>query len=230
MKRIVSVHFPKAAGTSLKTQFMKLLGTKVALDYDHDPLTPAGTETADFPEGKILVMGHFRARRYASSDAFWMTFLRHPVDNLISTYFFWKGLPVSNGLHARFLREQPTILEFASYPGFKALMSETYFGGFDMNRFDFIGFYETRKSDIPRLAKALNLPLVASVYENRTSASDERLEVESDRSLRRNLTDLLAADVAFYERLRLRKSRPRGFLRRCWRFIAGVGAPGPEAK
>jgi hypothetical protein len=230
MKRIVSVHFPKAAGYSLRVQFMKLLGTKVAFDYDHDPLTPAGMETADFPEGKTLVMGHFRARRYASSDAFWMTFLRHPVDNLFSIYFFWKGLPVSNGLHARFLREQPTILEFANYPAFKTLMSETYFGDFDMNRFDFIGFYETRKSDIPRLAKMLNLPLVASIHENRTSESDERLEAESDCALRRKLYDLLAEDVAFYERLRLQESRPRGLLRRCWRFIAGVDAPRPEAK
>jgi hypothetical protein len=230
MKRIVSVHFPKAAGFSLKVQFIKLLGAKETLDYDHDPLTPAGMETADFPEGKTLVMGHFRAQRYASSDAFWMTFLRHPVDNMISTYFFWKGLPVSNDLHARFLREQPTILEFASYPGFKALMSETYFGGFDMNRFDFIGFYESRKSDIPRLAKALKLPLVASVHENRTSESDERLEAESDCSLQRNLTDLLAEDVAFYERLRLQDSTPRNLLRRCWRFIAGIDARRPEAK
>jgi hypothetical protein len=230
MERIVSVHFPKAAGYSLRVQFIKLLGAKVALDYDHDPLTPAGMETADFPEGKTLVMGHFRARRYASTEAFWMTFLRHPVDNLISIYFFWKGLPVSHGLHAQFLREQPTVLEFASYPGFKALMSETYFGGFDMNRFDFIGFYENRKSDIPRLAKALKLPLAASVYENRTSVSDERLEAESDCSLRRDLTDLLAEDVAFYERLRLQERKPRGLLKRCWRFIAGVDAPGPKAK
>lgn len=181
---------------------MKLLGDKVVLDYDHDPLTPAGMETADFPDGKTLVMGHFRAQRYASANAFWMTFLRHPVDNLISIYFFWKVLPEAHGLHARFLREQPSILGFATYPGFKALMSETYFGGFDMDRFNFIGFYENRDSDIPRLAKALNLPLVTSVHENKTSESAERLEVESDVSIRRKLTDLLAADVTFYERLR----------------------------
>ena len=185
---------------------MKLLGDKVVLDYDHDPLSPAGLETADFPDGKTLVMGHFRAQRYASAHAFWMTFLRHPVGNLISIYFFWKAFPESHGLHARFLREQPSILEFAMYPGFRALMSETYFRGFDMNRFDFIGFYESRDSNIPRLAKALNLPLVAAVHENRTSESAERLEVESDVSVRRKLTDLLAEDVAFYERLRRRET------------------------
>jgi hypothetical protein len=81
-------------------------------------------------------------------------------------------------------------------------MSETYFGDFDMSRFDFIGFYENRDADIPRLAKDLGLPLVAAVHQNRTSQTIERLELEADVSVRKRLTDLLAADVAFYERLR----------------------------
>jgi SAM-dependent methyltransferase len=206
MERILSVHFPKAAGSSLQVQFMKLLGDEVILDYGHDPLTPAGMETADFPDRKTLVMGHFRAQRYASADAFWMTFLRHPVDNLISIYFFWKLLPEAHALHARFLREQPSILEFAMYPGLRNLMSETYFGGFDMNRFDFIGFHENREDDIVRLAKAINLPLLAAIHENRTSESAERLELESDVSVRSKLTDLLAQDVGFYERMLRRKT------------------------
>jgi hypothetical protein len=76
-----------------------------------------------------------------------MTFLRHPVDNLISIYFFWRALPEpGHALHARFLRERPSIL--------------------------------------------------------RTSETIERLELEADVSIRRRLTDLLAADVAFYDRLR----------------------------
>lgn len=230
MERIVSVHFPKAAGSSLQVQFMKLLGDKVVLDYDHDPLTPAGMQTADFPDRKTLVMGHFRAQRYASADAFWMTFIRHPVDNLISIYFFWKAFPETHGVHAQFLRERPSILEFAMYPGLQNLISETYFGGFDMNRFDFIGFYENRETDIPRLAKALDVPLVAAVHENRTSESTERLELESDVSVQRKLSDLLAQDVAFYEQLRRRESTYRRLLRRCVTLITGVGIARREAK
>jgi hypothetical protein len=204
---IVSVHFPKAAGSSLKKQFVELLGDKVVLDYNHDPLIYAGSETADFPEGKTLVMGHFRAQRYASVNAYLMTFLRHPVNNLISFYYFWKAIPESHAFHARFLREQPSILEFAMYPGITNLMCESYFGGCDMSRFNFLGFYENRNSDFPRLAKDLDLPLSSAVHENRTNPSSERLDVEGDVSIQRRLTDLLAADVAFYERQRDRHSR-----------------------
>ena len=201
--RVVSIHFPKAAGSSLQVQLVKLLADRVVLDYTHDPLTTSGAETTQFPNGKRIVHGHFCAQRYASVNAYWMTFLRHPVDNLISIYFFWRALPVpGHALHARFLRERPSIPEFAMYPGVTRLMSETYFGDFDMSRFDFIGFYQNRDADIPRLAKDLGLPLMAGVHENRTNETIERRELEADVPIRRRLTGLLAADVAFYERLR----------------------------
>jgi hypothetical protein len=73
-------------------------------------------------------------------------------------------------------------------------------GNFDMGRFQFIGFYEKRATDIPRLGQDLGLPLVAAVCENRTDRSIERLELEADLSVRRRPTDLLASNVAFYER------------------------------
>jgi SAM-dependent methyltransferase len=204
-ERVVSVHFPKAAGSSLKSQFATLLGDAVSLDYSHDPLTPAGAETAPFPDGKRIVHGHFRAQRYASANAYWITFLRHPVDNLISIYSYWKSLMTpGHELHGRFLRERPSIFDFAAYPGIRRLMSETYFGEFDMNRFDFIGFHETRDVDVRRLAEALNLPLVAEIHENKTIHSTERQQLEADPSIRLRLEDLLAEDVAFYERLRYR--------------------------
>jgi hypothetical protein len=174
--RVISVHFPKAAGSSLWAQFARLLGDKAALDITHDPFTLAGSESAEFPVEKALVHGHFRAGRYESTDAYWMTFLRHPVDNLISIYFYWKSLKEpGHSLHARFLVEAPSILEFALYPGINRLMSETYFGGFDMARFAFIGFYETRDIGLARLGNELGLPLVADVHENRTKETVERL-------------------------------------------------------
>ena len=202
-QRVVSVHFPKAAGSSLKFQFQKLLGDQVLLDYSSDPLVDLNRQRAEFPPEKTLVHGHFHPARYASAQAYRLTFLRHPVDNLISIYFYWKSLAEpGHALHAQFLHERPSVLEFTSYPGIGTLMSETYFGHFDMRQFDFIGFYETRSADLQRLADDLGVPLQPEVYMNETSEMAERRELEADISLRRRLTDLLAADVAFYDRLR----------------------------
>jgi hypothetical protein len=123
-----------------------------------------------------------------------MTFLRGPVENLISIYFFWRAYQEpTNAVHAQFLRECPSILEFAKYPVFSKPMSETYFGGFDMRRFNFIGFHENRDIDISRLAVEIGLPLVPEVHENKTPESAKRREVETDPSVRKRLTDLLSS-------------------------------------
>src|SRR5208283_868782 len=122
--------------------------------------------------------------------------------NLISIFFFWRLYPPFIPLHARFLEERPSIVDFARYPAFRTLMSEGYFGGFDMRCFDFIGFYESRDVDMPRLAKAIGLPLSVDVALNITPGSEERCDIEQDTSIIGKITDLLAPDVAFYDGLR----------------------------
>lgn len=200
-RKIVSVHFPKAAGTSLRKQFVALLGDAVYTDYGHDPLTAPGAKAVAFPEGRRVVHGHFRADRYVCPDAYLITFLREPVDNLISTYFYWRGFrKPGNELMARFLRDKPSLVEFATYPGIQRLMSETYFGGFDMERFDFIGFHETRDRDIHALASVLNLDLDASIRDNKTRATIGRLWTAMDRNTIKRVKHHLVDDIDFYNR------------------------------
>ena len=200
--KIVSVHFPKAAGSSLKAQLINLLGERLLLDYDHDPLTPAGRERANFPNDKHVVHGHFSAHRYQCENAYRFTFLRHPVSNLISIYYFWNIMPAFIPLHQRFLDERPSLVDFARYPEFQTLMSGAYFGNYDMKRFHFIGFHESRETDIPKLATELGISLSAALRDNVTPSSEERHRLEADPRTIGAITDLLAPDVAFYEALR----------------------------
>jgi hypothetical protein len=202
--RVVSVHFPKAAGSSLHFQLSKLLGDKVALDYTHDPLTSAGKETAEFPSGKRFVHGHFRAQTIRIHRRILDDFLASPGRQSNLDLFFLESFTGTGPRASRAISPRPTLdPEVCDVSRHKlSLMAETYFGNFDMSRFDFIGFYENRDADVPRLAKVLGLPLEAGLHENRTAETVERLELEADISIRRQLNDLLAADVAFYERLR----------------------------
>lgn len=201
--RIISVHFPKAAGTSLRTQLIAHLHDKVALDYTHDPLGERGRETADFPVGKRAVHGHFRPDRYAGSEGFRLTFLREPIDNLISIYYFWLDHSEhGNPVHTRFLAERPDIFDFARYPSFSTLMSQSYFGSFDMTRFDFIGFHENRATDLLKLSKVLGIPLQSTMHENPGLFNAHRNEIRKNRGSLDILRDILKEDVVFYERLR----------------------------
>jgi hypothetical protein len=83
-------------------------------------------------------------------------------------------------------------------------MSVSYFGGFDVNSLDFVGFHETRARDLARLSKMLNIDLPAETYENRTPHDDERTALADDGRTLAALRSLLADDVCFYERARER--------------------------
>ncbi len=210
VERLISLHFPKAGGTSLQKQFATLLGQQAAIDYEHDPLTAAGSERAPFPAGKRVVHGHFRPERYASAEAFLCTFLRDPVQNLISIYFYWQTLPANdNPVHQKFLRERPDVITFAAYPAFSRLMSQTYFGGFDMRRFDFIGFHESRQEDIVTLGRLLGLPLRADIHENASPSDLRKAALLADASTLDRLRALLREDLAFYDRMRASASSCR---------------------
>lgn len=199
--RAVSVHFPKAAGTSLWRQLSTALGDELLLVWDQNPLAVGRIDPKPFPEGKRIVHGHFHAQTYQDSNAYMFTFLRHPIENLISIYYFWKtwSNPEGVAILDRFHAEKPSIASFAEYKGMRTLMSEVFFGNFDMRRFDFIGFHERRAEDVARLSIELGIKLDGCIRDNQTDRHDERVAMEQDLRLRARLADILRDDIRFYE-------------------------------
>ena len=131
---LIMTHFPKSAGTALRIKLESEFREALVTDYAHDPLGPNCDDVLDFlPPGAIGVYGHFNPKVYSISPSFRATFLREPVSNIISIYYFWLSVPMhGNPVHDRFLIERPSLLEFSLYPKMQKLMSETYFGGIDM--------------------------------------------------------------------------------------------------
>jgi hypothetical protein len=214
VRPVIFVHVPKAGGSSMLRQFEAGFGPALLQDYDRPPLSREGGAPGEpLPAGTRAVIGHFHAARYDRvAHAFRATILRHPVDNLISIFFFWRTLAPARNVpaHLRFLAESPSFEAFARYPEFRTLMSVAYFGGYDMDRFDFIGFHETRSDDIPLLAKAIGIPLDPAVHVNRTHAdAREVAALRSDAPLMRRVKKSLADDVIFYEKAVARRSPSR---------------------
>jgi hypothetical protein len=216
--KIISIHTPKAGGTSMLALWKQAFGEeRVLMDYDDPPANPSANFIVDpegwsdqrprsLPDHIKVVHGHFKPHKYdLLRDAFRLTMLRHPVDNLISIYFYWKKIPPQpNAVHQYFLKNRLDILGLARLPVIRYLYSDTYFGGWDMGRMDFIGRHETRTEDLSRLSKILNIDIDIGLHLNATEPegiNSERVAILSDRVLMRRLTNLLAEDICFYERL-----------------------------
>jgi hypothetical protein len=212
MTPLIFVHVPKAGGSSTLRALETAYGSAFRRDYDDNPADLRSQRNVDFdgylqrrerlPDGVACVHGHFHPGKFDPDDGIVLaTMLREPVDNLISIYWFWRALPrCDDPLHDRFLDEGLSVEQIAKLPALRRLMCETYFGGFDMRRFDLIGRHDRRAAAIDLLSAQIGMPLDASLHENVTPPSDGRRDMAADASLRQRLEDLLADDVRFYER------------------------------
>ena len=210
--KIISVHTPKTGGTSIKSALANAFGSAFDVDYSEDPANPTSPRQLDpggyfsrrrrLRNGIRCLHGHFHPGQFDLDDTFLFTLLRHPVDNIISIYFFWRDLP-SQGqpLHDFFLTNRLDIFQMARLPLLRHLYSETYFGGFDMARFDLVRRHEDRADALRKLSTVTGVQIDASVHENATTISAEREQLLADRVRMQALNKILEDDVRFYERV-----------------------------
>lgn len=188
--RLVSVHIPRTGGISLWAQLCSAFAGSFAQDYQHDPM--GGNYAGQpWPEGKRIIHGHFRPDLYKGD--FYMTWLRHPVEQVISLYGCWCVIGPEHRLIKRFQTEKPTLLEFADWEPVRHLLSVTWFGGFPMDRFGFIGCFERRESDLVRLGAMLGISLDPGFKQ-----IIERPKFDVQPEERQILQNLLTDDIAFY--------------------------------
>ena len=209
--KIISVHAPKAGGTSISSALSNAFGPEFATDYSEDPADPRSPRNIDpdvyfsrrrvLPEGIRCLHGHFHPAQFDLTGVFLFTLLRHPLENIVSIYFYWKELP-SQGqpLHDYFLSRELSIFEMANLPLLRRLYSQTYFGAFEMSRFDLIGRHDMRDEALGELGSATGVEIDTSLRVNVTSPSAEREALLADAAQMRRLSDILADDIRFYER------------------------------
>jgi hypothetical protein len=167
------------------------------------------TNSFGFPSGKRAVHGHFHPRKYSDICArLRITFLRDPIDRLISHYYFWKALPPhGHALHNYMLANDLTIDDFARLPTIRHFYTATFFGGIDLDRFDFVGFHDRADRDFAQLQRLLTTDM--SIQKHNTNSysgyNQRRAEVLGDTVLMGRLRDIMRDDIAFYDRQRHRR-------------------------
>lgn len=221
--KVISIHFPKAAGSSLRDALVAAYGeAAVYFDYADDPadpcspysLDPVGcrrkTREARFAPVVRVIHGHFHPSKYQHLEGVRrITFLRHPVDNLISIYFFWKSYKGKGHCLFDYFRDNDmTLLDMACLPTHRYLLSRTFFGGVDMDTFDFIGTTENYEHHCRSLSRLLSIPFTEYRENVNTYPGyrDRANEIRSDRETMKALAGFLNDDIEFYNSVLARRS------------------------
>jgi len=188
---LISIHMPKAGGTSFRRVLQQWYGNKLFFHYFNETQKKM-PERYDLTPG-ICIHGHFNSSRgfgimhyYPEAKQF-ITFLRDPFDILVSRYYYVKkrevaGISFHNGKPTAlednindFLKREiinvhysPNILNF-----FPELITKNNFKEVIEKYFIFIGFMCHYQSGINQLAEMLGFPPVVAPFENKSDRFGE---------------------------------------------------------
>lgn len=202
---LVSIHVPKTAGTTFFVSLRNHFGDALVTDDDHVPGTSHDLSEPPMPPPHArAVHGHFRGDRYREfKDAFHVTFLRDPVEQFISNYFFWLTYPLhGDPRHTRLVEERPDIVSFART--LKGALLHGFFSRMDPASLDFVGFTEQLDQDFAALSRLLGFPIDAGVRVNQTALPPDleatRQDIASSLRIRSELRDVLKREYDYYDR------------------------------
>lgn len=175
---IISVHVPKTAGTAFGLVLKQKFGERLLEDYGDRPLShSAPRRIADairqLPDarrhcrGYDAVHGHFLAIKYVAAGGDVVTWLREPMQRVVSRYEHYRrdvreGRPLQR---VRGLRPGLSLEEFIELPRFQNTYGK-YFRFFPLQRIRWIGFSDSFEASLARMAEAVGVDLGPPVRAN----------------------------------------------------------------
>lgn len=209
---LVSIHIPKSAGTSFRLILQSVYGEDVVRRLDIGAagevirLDKQRTSLDQLPKQLRVAHGHFTYSDYCTffgePDVPVITWLRHPVERLISQYYFLRQQYLDQVIHTNnsintFHRLCRTLKEFAELPRHVNLQSR-YLEGAKLEEFAFVGIVEDFENELVRLSKILNWDVPEIVHANKTRKMMKE-QVEPD--LYQYLLELNSKDMELYQRI-----------------------------
>ena len=166
---LISVHIPKSGGSSFRQILKDHYGQYLRWDYQDKPIHKSFEQRTDEVvrfsnnlhwinryiykiRGIKCIHGHFMPYKYMrfgnDRDVQFITWLRDPVERVISHYYFWKR--TSRGKWSSFRQqvadENWSLEKFCLSPELKNLY-HLFFWNFPLEKFSFIGITEHFEED-----------------------------------------------------------------------------------
>mmetsp|Transcript_23988 Transcript_23988/g.43909 ORF Transcript_23988/g.43909 Transcript_23988/m.43909 type:complete len:225 (-) Transcript_23988:3402-4076(-) len=209
---IVSVHIRKCAGTTFKTALRDFYGDRVMFDYGDEigsnleksvkkrarrydqVLANKGRIAADYD----IIHGHFFAHKYQvlDTDLRYATVLRHPVERVLSNYFYLKRNPDRQHGDAYLVNELGYDLEqYIEHPDSQNLQTH-FLGDVALSDFAFVGISEQYVQTLQLFNATFGANLALGPAENQNTASPQQYDIGP--ALRSRIEQVNASDMALY--------------------------------
>lgn len=213
---LISLHLAKTAGTSFGKSLENHFGEHLLNDYQDRPFnTPVikrnliaiknclGGIGKNFNDIQCI-HGHFLPLKYllvgTRKDVKFTTWLRDPIERLVSQYYFWQrdyNPDSSLPLHRRVIHENWSLERFCLGPEFRNYYSQAFWG-FPISRFTFIGITEYYEEDFQVFSEKI-LKVSLPIY--RTNMNEDMNESKvyiTDLNVRKKIEAYHAKDMTLY--------------------------------
>lgn len=197
---LVSVHIPKCAGTSFRHILQAQYGEQLWLNYG-SIFVRSQARAELIPPNTACVHGHFFADAFddLEPDRQLITWVRHPVERVVSNYYHFRRSPDMRDDCCRALYERNlSLTQFAALDWMRN-EAHRYLAGKKLAEFAFVGIAERFNESLHLLGAKLGW--VAPVAPCRENTNPERRHphYQLSRDDFELIRDLNAVDMAMYE-------------------------------
>lgn len=201
---LLCIHIPKTAGRTFRQALKCHYGEDGVLTLDHQFLKKRNETLEDYPVRNYpVVHGHLffdQLQPFATPASRWITWLRHPVERVLSNYFFY----CTNGYVTRKKKDPHlqlmTLKEYVHLPKNRNVMTR-FLGELQLRDCFFVGLQEHYSEDLGQLAKKLNWSLPVEHFQLRinVNSSKPNLHQAISKDSRQVIAALNTEDMALYE-------------------------------
>lgn len=194
---ILSIHIPKTAGTTFRELLQAHFLDRICLHY-YGPMDYNGARLAEIPARIDCLHGHFTARRFLDRYAHpaLVTWLRHPVERVVSEYEHLKRSPDPSSGLSQLIAAGGTLVDFAEH-AYARNTQARYIDGVPIEQFAFMGISELFDLELARLAHATGLHLPSGLRSN-VNPHKTRLYYPISAAERRQIEALNREDFQLY--------------------------------
>lgn len=205
---ILSVHIPKTAGSTFSDLLSQGFGDRLCLRYEQKPLRNrcdgSSIQPLDLSGASdcSVIHGHFVADRIAGlpiSEVKYIVWLRHPVERLVSHFFYWKREPdLDQPICRRMIDEEIDLETFAALDAMRNLQG-FFLGARPLSSFEFVGLSEQFAQGVRRFNSIFGVNLEPAL---RINVNPDKRATDYSSQLSQRAYDRIAAlneqDMALY--------------------------------